>query len=112
VKPLQPHVIDTALQAGLAWTRDGDTLVKVHREQDFAGAVGFVDRVAELAEAANHHPDIDIRYDAVTLRLTTHDIAGLSDLDLALARQIDALAGRSEAAEPTGRIPLPGPPSG
>jgi 4a-hydroxytetrahydrobiopterin dehydratase len=56
----------------------------------FAQALGYVVTVGVLAEAANHHPDIDVRYRAVTLRLSTHDAGGITALDVALARQIDA----------------------
>ena len=51
--------------------------------------MGFVNRVALAAEAADHHPDIDIRWNRVTLRLTTHSVGALTDLDRALAEQID-----------------------
>jgi len=65
--------------------------VKVHRAPDFAGALAWVNQVAERAEAANHHPDIDIRWNAVTLRLSTHSAGGITHADLDLAAQIDAL---------------------
>jgi len=75
----------------LAWTREGDELVKVVRRDRFAGALAFVNAVGALAEAADHHPDIDIRWDTVTLRLTTHHAGGLTRKDLDLAAAIDAL---------------------
>lgn len=62
------------------------------RTGTFATGVGLVDRIAELADAANHHPDIDLRYAGVTVRLFTHDVLGLTERDLALARQISATA--------------------
>jgi 4a-hydroxytetrahydrobiopterin dehydratase len=80
-----------AALAGLAWARDGDALVKVVKKGDFAGALAFVNAVGERAEAANHHPDIDIRWDTVTLRLSTHSEGGLTQKDVDLAREIDAL---------------------
>jgi len=55
------------------------------------GAIAFVNRVAAVAEAANHHPDIDIRWNKVTLHLTTHDQGGLSEKDFLLAERCDAL---------------------
>ena len=58
---------------------------------DFLGAMGFVNAVAEAAEAAEHHPDIDIRYSKVTLRLSTHDAGGLTGHDFSLAATVDAL---------------------
>jgi 4a-hydroxytetrahydrobiopterin dehydratase len=57
---------------------------------DFRGSMAFVNRVAELAEAAGHHPDIDIRYSKVTLALSTHDAGGLTERDFALAEAIGA----------------------
>lgn len=82
--------VDAAL-AGLDWERQDDLLVKVVRRDDFAGALAFVNAVGELAEAADHHPDIDIRWNTVTLRLTTHSAGGLTAKDLALAAVIDGL---------------------
>jgi 4a-hydroxytetrahydrobiopterin dehydratase len=82
--------VDAAL-TGLDWERQGDVLVKVVRRDDFAGALAFVDAVGELAEAADHHPDIDIRWNTVTLRLTTHSAGGLTAKDLSLAAEIDGL---------------------
>jgi 4a-hydroxytetrahydrobiopterin dehydratase len=82
--------VDAAL-AGLDWERQGDVLVKVVRRDDFAGALALVNAVGELAEAADHHPDIDIRWNTVTLRLTTHSAGGLTAKDLALAGEIDGL---------------------
>lgn len=82
--------VDAAL-AGLDWERQGDVLVKVVRRDDFVGALAVVNAVGELAEAADHHPDIDIRWNTVTLRLTTHSAGGLTAKDLALAAEIDGL---------------------
>lgn len=87
---LTAEAVDAALVArGLSWQRQGDELVKTSTHQGFAGAMGFVNAVAELAEAADHHPDIDIRWNTVTLRLTTHSAGGLTERDLALAGEID-----------------------
>ena len=85
---------DTAITAGLAgldWTRDGDAIVKTVQLADFAAALAWVNQVGELAEASNHHPDIAISWNRVTLRLSTHSAGGLTQLDLDLARTIDAL---------------------
>jgi 4a-hydroxytetrahydrobiopterin dehydratase len=78
--------------SSLAWEREGDELVKVVTRKDFAEAMQFVNAVADLAEKANHHPDIAISWNKVTLRLTTHSAGGLTQFDLDLARQIDALS--------------------
>jgi 4a-hydroxytetrahydrobiopterin dehydratase len=58
----------------------------------FAAGVALIDEISRLAEAANHHPDVDLRYKGVTVRLSSHDIGGLSDRDVRLARQISAAA--------------------
>lgn len=71
------------------WRRQGDAIVRTFQFPDFPAAVVFVNQVATLAEAAAHHPDIDIRWNRVTLLLTTHDAGGLTEKDFALARQID-----------------------
>jgi 4a-hydroxytetrahydrobiopterin dehydratase len=85
---------DDAVAAGLRdldWTRDGDVITKTVVRRDFAGAMAFVNQVAALAEARNHHPDIAISWNKVTLSLSTHDAGGLTQLDLDLAAAIDAL---------------------
>lgn len=76
----------------LAWEHQGDELVKVVRRHDFAAALAYVNEVGRLAELAGHHPDVELRWNTVTLRLSTHSLGGLTDADIALARQIDALA--------------------
>ncbi|HLX89931.1 MAG TPA: 4a-hydroxytetrahydrobiopterin dehydratase [Acidimicrobiales bacterium] len=87
---LGPDAVDGAL-AGLQWRRDGDELVKVRRGRDFADALDYVNRVGALAEAAGHHPDVGIRWNEVTLRLSTHSAGGITQADLDLARRIDDL---------------------
>ena len=68
----------------------------------FAAGLTLVNAIGKLAETANHHPDIDLRYVGVTVRLRTHDVDGLSDRDVALARQISAAARELRiAADPT-----------
>ncbi len=81
-----------AALAVLQWDRDGDELVKVVTRKDFGEAMQFVNAVALLADGANHHPDIAISWNRVTLRVTTHDAGGLSQLDLDLAAAIDDVA--------------------
>jgi 4a-hydroxytetrahydrobiopterin dehydratase len=84
--------IDQALvEQHIAWTRDGDALRTTVKLHDFAAALQFVNAVGAAAEAANHHPDIDIRWNTVHLALSTHDSGGLTLLDLALASAIDRL---------------------
>ncbi len=89
---LDPTAVDAALaDRAIEWHREGAELVKEVRRQGFAGALAFVNQVGALAEAADHHPDIDIRWDTVTLRLSTHSAGGLTEKDLSLAAEIDAL---------------------
>ena len=73
------------------WARQDDEIRKTFRLASFPAAVAFVTHVGFLAEAAGHHPDIDIRWRNVTLALTTHDAGGLTDKDLDLAAQIDEI---------------------
>lgn len=70
------------------WEIEGETLTATFAFADFVEAMGFVTRVALLSEKAFHHPDIDIRWNKVTLRLSTHSEGGLTGKDLALAEKI------------------------
>ena len=88
---LDPATVDAALGRGMAWGRHGDELVTTRRGRNFADALAYVNAVGALAEEMDHHPDIDIRWNTVTLRLTTHSEGGLTHLDLDLARRIDTL---------------------
>jgi 4a-hydroxytetrahydrobiopterin dehydratase len=92
-EPLLTHDdIDAALEEQhIAWSREGDELRTTVKLHDFAAALAFVNAVGAAAEAANHHPDIDIRWNKVHLVLSTHDSGGLTLLDLALAAAIDRL---------------------
>lgn len=85
-----PSAIAAAV-ADLGWEHQGDQLVKVHQAASFPAAIAFVDQVAELAERADHHPDIDVRWRTVTLRLSTHSAGGITAADLELAAAIDGL---------------------
>jgi 4a-hydroxytetrahydrobiopterin dehydratase len=71
----------------------------------FRAGVALVDAIGELADAANHHPDVDLRYPSVVVRLVTHDVGGLSSRDLELARQISAAARDLGVAADPGRLP-------
>ena len=76
----------------LEWEREGDEIVRTFDCGTFPGALAFVNAVGERAEAANHHPDIDIRWKDVTLRLSTHSAGGLTQKDLDLAGEANRLA--------------------
>jgi 4a-hydroxytetrahydrobiopterin dehydratase len=86
---LDEAALARALAGTPGWTRAGNELRRTYRFRDFREALAFVNRVGAVAEDAGHHPDIDIRYDTVTLALTTHDAGGLTARDFDLARAID-----------------------
>jgi len=67
-------------------------ICKVYKRRNFMDGLGFVSRVAELAERAGHHPDVVLTYPSVTMGLTTHDAGGLTEKDFELARQIETVA--------------------
>ena len=73
------------------WDWEGAELIKTVELGDFAAALAYVNRVGALAEHRNHHPDISISYKTVTLHLSTHSAGGITELDLELAKAIDAL---------------------
>jgi 4a-hydroxytetrahydrobiopterin dehydratase len=83
--------------AGLTdWQRDGDAIVRTAKLPSFPAAIEAVRAVAEIAEARNHHPDIDIRWRTVTFRCSTHSAGGITGQDIELAAEIDrALADTS-----------------
>jgi 4a-hydroxytetrahydrobiopterin dehydratase len=83
--------IKTALKKIPDWKKKGSTIARTFQFKDFVVAMKFVNRVAVLAEKAWHHPDIDIRWNKVTLVLTTHSEGGLTEKDFALAAKFDRL---------------------
>jgi len=86
--------IQRALGSLPGWSRRGDALVKTFSFDRFAKGIGFVDRVAKVADDMDHHPDIDIRYTKIAMSLSTHDAGGITGKDLELAGQIESLANR------------------
>ena len=86
--------IKAALAGIPDWKRTGSLISRTYQFKDFPAAVHFVDAVALLAEEAWHHPDIDIRWNKVTLSLTTHDEGGLTKKDFVLARKFDGVTSR------------------
>jgi 4a-hydroxytetrahydrobiopterin dehydratase len=89
---LTDEQIGEALE-GSQWRRDGDSIVFDRKLDDFAAAMGYVNAVAELAEAVNHHPDILLHgWNNVRLTLWTHSAGGLTQNDFDLARGIDGLS--------------------
>jgi 4a-hydroxytetrahydrobiopterin dehydratase len=90
--PLPEAEIARALAALPGWSRDGDEIVRTFDRGNFNGSIAFVNAVAAAANAADHHPDLAIAWNDVTVRLSSHDAHGLTERDFALARAIDGLA--------------------
>jgi len=74
------------------WSQPGEEIQRTYRFRDFVTAMSFVEKVAERAEAVQHHPDILIRYSRVTLSLSTHDAGGITEKDFEFAAASDAVA--------------------
>jgi len=85
---LSPAEITDALKAIPEWHLENGSLARTFSFSDFREAMSFVNAVAALAERANHHPDIDIRYNKVTLALSSHDAGGITKRDFSLAAEI------------------------
>lgn len=87
---------DSEIEARLAdlsgWERDGGEIVKRFQRGDFVGSVEFVEALVAPAEGMGHHPDLEVSWDTVTVRISTHSEGGLTGADFELASKIDALA--------------------
>ena len=94
-----PVLTDAEIQQALGslqgWQRNGTAIQRVFRFPDFKAAMRFVNKVADAAEQANHHPDIDIRYNTVTMALVSHDSGGITERDVRMAAVIDKVAGQA-----------------
>ncbi len=88
---LEDRIVTLKLQSMPQWTLEGGAIVRDCVFGNFVEAMQFVNGVAELAEGAGHHPDIDIRYNKVRLALISHDAGGLTERDFDLAAAIDSL---------------------
>ena len=84
--------VKAALRSVPQWKKRGSMISRTYAFKDFPAAIQFTNVVAKLAEKAWHHPDIDIRWNKVTLALTTHDAGGLTEKDFELAGKFDAMA--------------------
>ena len=89
---LTPESVEESLRSLPQWKLENKEIVRSYKFGDFRAAMAFVNRVAEKAEAAQHHPDIDIRYNQVRLALVSHDQGGITERDIKMARTIDALS--------------------
>lgn len=88
---LAPDALQTFLAQHPEWKLDGGMIRRTYEAPTFLQGIDFVQRVAQAAEAADHHPDIDIRWRKVTLALVTHDAGGLTSRDTKLAAEADRL---------------------
>jgi 4a-hydroxytetrahydrobiopterin dehydratase len=90
-----PVLSDIEIQRRLGtlkgWSRRGDAITKTFTFRGFPESAAFVGRLVEPAESMNHHPDVDVRYNKVTISLSTHDSGGITANDLALAERIEQL---------------------
>jgi 4a-hydroxytetrahydrobiopterin dehydratase len=89
---LSDQEIEQALTECDGWSRDGDAIVKEFDRGDFAGSVDFINAIAPSAEEMNHHPDLEISWSKVKVKITTHSEGGLTGNDFELARKVDAAA--------------------
>ena len=90
---LSDSEIQQALGSLPGWTRTGIAIQRIFQFPDFKAAMAFVNKIAEAAEEANHHPDIDIRYNKVTMSLVSHDSGGITKRDIGMAERINQTAG-------------------
>lgn len=90
--PLADAEIEARLTEHPGWERRGAAIRKDFKRGDFVGSVNFVRSLVEPAEGMNHHPDLEISWDTVTVSLSTHADGGVTDADFELATKIDALA--------------------
>jgi len=90
---LNDSEVQQALGSLRGWQRQGKAIQRVFEFPDFKAAMQFVNKIADAAEQANHHPDIDIRYNKVTLALVSHDAGGVTQRDIKMARRINEISG-------------------
>lgn len=92
-----PVLSDSEVQQALGslsgWQRQGQAIQRIFEFPDFKAAMQFVNKIAEAAEQANHHPDIDIRYNKVTMSLVSHDSGGVTQRDVRMAQKINQISG-------------------
>lgn len=90
-KLLSDAQIQEAIAKLSGWTLTGKQIQSIRKFKDFVEAIAFVNKLVAPAEAAGHHPDIEISYNKVTISLTTHDAGGLTEKDFTLAQEISSL---------------------
>jgi 4a-hydroxytetrahydrobiopterin dehydratase len=91
-----PRLSEDEIEARLGelggWRREGESIVKEFKLDDFVGSVDFINRLAPVAEEMNHHPDLQVSWNKVVVSITTHSEGGLTENDFELAKSIDPLA--------------------
>lgn len=92
IEKLSDESINEHLTRLPGWAVQSGAITKTYQFANFIGSMEFVNGLAEAAESVHHHPDIDIRYDKVTVALVTHDAGGITDLDLQLAATAESLS--------------------
>jgi 4a-hydroxytetrahydrobiopterin dehydratase len=98
---LTTEQVELHLKAVPDWSKHAQTILRTFKFDGFMLSIAFVRRIAKQAEKIKHHPDIDVRFDRVTLKLTTHDQGGITEKDFSLARQCDAVYSRLLVSWPT-----------
>ncbi len=88
---LEEEELATALKKCPEWEQEKKYITRTVEFEEFMEGIDFVNDVSEIAEEAQHHPDITIKHTKITLKLTTHDVGGITDIDIQLAQRIDNL---------------------
>lgn len=90
-RKLSDDEVTTALSASAGWQIENGQITKTYEFPSYLAGVTFLSAIAHLAEAMDHHPDLDLRYRRLRVAINTHDVGGISPLDFELARRIDAI---------------------
>jgi 4a-hydroxytetrahydrobiopterin dehydratase len=88
---LEKNELQSSLKKCPEWEVEKNSITRAFEFEEFMDGIDFVNNVGEIAEEAQHHPDISIKHTKVSLKLTTHDVGGVTDLDIELAQRIDNL---------------------
>ena len=91
MRKLEQKEIESFLSQSSGWNLKENKLEKTFTFKDFKEAVEFLNKIQPIADSMNHHPDVCIYYNKVVIQLTTHDVGGITDLDVELAKKIDSI---------------------
>ena len=97
MKKLSQRQVDSRLAKLPQWSQNGDAIQRTFQFENFIGSMRFLNSVAEAAERVQHHPDILVRWNKVTLTLSTHDVGGISEKDMTFAANADQISGLPSA---------------